>query len=251
MTTTACTAGCESWCGGPRKDVPAGAVAIGYRDEQVFCSNPCIRAGRPLHPPHPLHPPVSKPPGEPCPACESTTGCACDEFDVLGAIVERNPIPSGRPAPGKLPGEPVPVCVCPFPRPLCPHCDQQCLACTRAALSQAGDVLGSALPLPGPPIGWIQSLRRDLAEARTALASRDATIALERAVTETAAEENEQLRARLAVTVGALERIGKHAHHHPGCRGSGKYLVCSEYCPVGIARAALAPTGAPPAKETP
>ena len=33
-------------------------------------------------------------PGELCPACESTTGCACSEFDVLGAVVERNPIPS-------------------------------------------------------------------------------------------------------------------------------------------------------------
>ena len=49
-----CFAGCEPWCGGPRANVPAGASPIGYRDEQVFCSHPCIREGRPLHPVHVL-----------------------------------------------------------------------------------------------------------------------------------------------------------------------------------------------------
>lgn len=37
---------------------------------------------------------MSGPAGTPCPACESTTGCDCDEYDVLGAIVERDPIPA-------------------------------------------------------------------------------------------------------------------------------------------------------------
>jgi len=46
---------------------------------------------------------VSGPAGTPCPACESTTGCDCDDFDVLGAIVERHPIPA---SPGFYPPAP-------------------------------------------------------------------------------------------------------------------------------------------------
>ena len=36
------------------------------------------------------------PPSEPCPNCESTTGCDCSPDDVLGAVVEQHPIPSSR-----------------------------------------------------------------------------------------------------------------------------------------------------------
>jgi hypothetical protein len=41
-------------------------------------------------------PPSPTVPDEPCPSCGATGKCACDDFDVLGAIVERSPIPSAR-----------------------------------------------------------------------------------------------------------------------------------------------------------
>lgn len=39
----------------------------------------------------------------PCPNCKSADGCDCDPFDVLGAVVEQNPIPSGRGYPAACP----------------------------------------------------------------------------------------------------------------------------------------------------
>ncbi len=79
----------------------------------------------------------------------------------------------------------------------------------------------------------IAALRRDLAEARTELAAKEAEMRAWEV-------DMRQLGARLAVTVGALERIGKLPDR---CREG-------EDCPLAIARAALAPTGAPTAKET-
>ncbi len=161
-----------------------------------------------------------------------------------------------RPVP-KPPGEPVSHCVCPFPRTLCPRCEHDCYACVSAELAT-----GSALPLPGPPddMAWQwakvaldaaraerDDARRDLAEARTALASMtahakrleelsfDARAALAAMTT----RERDEARARLAVTVGALERIADACDDNT-----------TEYGTIAdIARAALAPTGAPPAKE--
>jgi hypothetical protein len=194
----------------------------------------------------------------------------------------------------KPPGEPVPC------KPWCgtvgvPKSGKDCFhvgggsvcycseACRDHRCSLYPPAPGSALPLPGPPareplFGWegkAADLERDLTEARTALASKEAELATARkylaeagdemrrrwnALNESLAE-NRALEARLAVTVGALERLGREP-----CAFDGSYANCWEAIEAddidageGIpcarcvslqaleslpdARAALAPTG--------
>ncbi len=116
------------------------------------------------------------------------------------------------------------------------YCSKQC--------ATAGKPLHPVSKPPGEsPKGWvptdawpgseIAALRRDLAEARTALASKEAEMRAWEV-------DIRQLSARLAVTVGALERIA----------GDKVGAVLNWWQCREVARAALAPTGAPAAKET-
>jgi hypothetical protein len=269
--------------------------------QQHFCSQACRDAGRALHPvskplchcppndceAHAMVDPgvvcrvaVSKPPGEPvppeicthprfdvegvCPSCGDKVALA---FPVAFANRMRE-IEEGKWPPTCVVEPPAraPGSVPPLPGP--PACD----ICGRPAISNR-TVVGPTeccVIYRGKEgclrIG-LHRAERDLAEARTALASKETESEHHRDEWNDAADlarklagQRDALESRLAVTVGALERIISSAFHASGEDTLKRCLWCSilasveklrpqgphyDGCPVGIAAAALAPTGEP------
>ncbi len=220
---------CATWCGGSVENVPLETYCY-VRGTRAYDALTCSDAGKPLHP-------VSKPPGEPVPevlkrrtpeelaAMPRLTEAAIKEAVEKGERDRRIALAAPRSA-LPLPGPP--ACEHMGQSVICPFCRQRVLMCPAS--------------------------ERD--EARTALAEeRDIARRYARQLEDRACDIADLTR-RLAVTVGALERIATEE-----CEWAGGYENCAEAaanpnqddfdgpCPGCIARTAIAPTGAPTARE--
>ncbi len=244
MTTT-----CATWCGtvclaGDMKRRPGDHWWRSKDPDPCYCTPGCRDAGKPLHP-------VSKPPGEPpheVPPPTPRAICTHPGFDESGRChtcgdVVALAVPCGFAK--TMSAMSAPGSALPLPGPSELQTGDECPMCKRPVW--AGKCGRS--PMEGEcdePGGTECTLRRNLAEARTALAEeRDIARRYARQLEDRACDIAD-LRARLAVTVGALERANGllRRYLYDGCAcidlSEGDCAICAETL------AALAPTGAPP-----